>query len=161
MKFVKINSPLVIGVEQQNLKVQFAHVDLVDGVWTNRSYFSECRDFIGDVLYATEKQCAICVYGFQYCPKKNPINKEKCQIAMEFPSEETKNLFLNNLTMLEKLSIDFIPKKVYHDPKLPFVVLVFNNFWNKTIFGMSFLTFILKCLCYELNQEENLLDQIR
>jgi len=158
MNFNLRESPTVIGVEDQSLVVQFAHVAKVNDVWQNQTYFSECRDFMGDAIYATEINEAVDIYGFRYDPKENPLRTDRCSIGIRFPDKETQQQFSTNLPMLIKLGIK--PSFVSVDYDKLITILSFNKIWLKTTFGVSYLTFLLKCLCYELDPAQDLIDQI-
>ena len=161
MKFNKIVYQKNIGVEDQNLVVKFAHARLVNGKWQNQSDLSECRDFMGDCLYATDKNMAVEIYGFRFDPKATPLYKNKLAIAIEFPDAQTRQNFVKNLPhfwptqevfqMLDKWRLDL-------DANI--CVLTFDKLWNKSVFGLSYLTFLLKCMCYELNLKKDLFEQI-
>jgi len=161
MQFKLVKSPNEIGVEGQSLEVKFAHCILKKDTWTNVSYFSVCRDFMGDVVYANETKKPVSIYGFKYKPTPTKIlDSNTCNIGIHFPNLEVMNTFILNFPLLSKMKGIFKPLDIelfYGDL---IVVITLDKLWDKTTFGMSYITFILKCLCYKLEHEEDLLTQI-
>jgi hypothetical protein len=160
MNFNLEKAPKDIAVEDQNLEVEFAHCRKINGDWTNVSHFSVCRDFLGDTIYATEIDIPISIYGFKYDPKKNPLNKTNCSIGIKFPNMDTMQYFIQNYPRLFTMGTIFCPKTVDIFPQEQIIVLTFNKLWAKSTFAISYLSYILKCLCYKLDPNKNLLDQI-
>jgi len=159
MNFVEKKSNRDIGIEDQNLEVEFAHAKIVNGRWTNQSYFSVCRDFMGDCIYATEINKPVEIYGFYYNPKENPLYKTKTAVAMKFPDRDVMETFEKN--MYTHFPMDGIYNyKLTKDVKQNIIVVVLDKLWNKTTFGISYLTFVLKCMCYELTDQAFWLEQI-
>ena len=160
MNFNLKKTPDGIAVEGQNLEVEFAHCRKINGDWTNASHFSVCRDFLGDAIYATEIGKSVSIYGFRYDPKKNPLNKTNCAIGIKFPNMDTMQFFIQNYPRLFTMGKLFSPKTVDTFPQEQIIVLTFNKLWGKSTFAISYLSYILKCLCYELDPKKDLLDQI-
>jgi len=160
MNFNLKKTPDGIAVEGQNLEVEFAHCRKIDGDWTNVSHFSVCRDFLGDAIYATEIGKSVSIYGFKYDPKKNPLDPTNCSIGIKFPNMDTMQFFIQNYPRLFTMGKLFSPKTVDTFPQEQIIVLTFNKLWGKSTFAISYLSYILKCLCYELDPNKDLLDQI-
>ena len=160
MNFNLKKAPEGIAVEGQNLDVEFAHCRKINGDWTNVSHFSVCRDFLGDAIYATETNKSISIYGFRYDPKKNPLDPTNCSIGIKFPDLSTMNNFIVNFNILSKMPKIFKAKNlnIFQDKLI--IVVVFNKLWGKSTFAISYLSYILKCFCYELDPNKDLLDQI-
>ena len=149
-----------IGVENQTLEVEFAHCRKIDGNWTNQTDFSVCRDFMGDAIYAMEIGKTVGIYGFSYNPKKTPLYTNKCVVGVRFPNIGVMNQFILNFSLLSKMPKIFAVKDmdIFYDDLI--IVLTFNSLWGKSTFAISYLTFLLKCMCYELDHDKDLLNQI-
>jgi len=93
-----------------------------------------------------------------YDPKENPLRTDRCSIGMLFPDKETQERFSINLPMSTVLGIK--PGYVSVDYDKLITIVSFNKIWLKTTFGISYLTFLLKCLCYELDPAQDLIDQM-
>ena len=160
MNFNLKKTPDGIAVEEQNLEVEFAHCRKIGGDWINVSHFSVCRDFLGDAIYATEIGKPVSIYGFKYDPKKDPLDPTNCSIGIKFPDLSTMNNFLVNFPFLSKMPKIFKTKDLSIFQNDLIVVVVFNKLWGKSTFAISYLSYILKCLCYDLDPKKDLLDQI-
>lgn len=146
MKFKTTESPNKIGVESQNVVIKFCFAKQTKpDLYENMSYWSECRDFLGDVIYSIYKKEPIQIYGFEYNPNTNPIDTEHTTLGMRFPDTKTLNTFLHNLS---NYNLDV--KEILYLQKSPqTLVIKLDPSWQKTTLSISYLTFILKCLAYE------------
>lgn len=150
-----------IAVEDQNLVVKFAHVNTVNGVWTNVTDFSECRDFMGDALYADHTKKNLKIYGFTCEPLVRTLAKSSVCIGIEFPSQDVMDIFLKNYPVMMPVEDVFKDKGVILFPDKLIAVIKFKALWKKSIFGISYLTFLLKSLCYTLDSNKDLMTQIK
>lgn len=166
MRFKTTNSPEQLGVEDQDLNVKFCFAkQTTDELFENMTYWSECRDFMGDAVCGMHDMENKRIYGFTYDPTDKPLETIYTCIGMRFPDTATRNLFITQLPIL----VDFLKKF-----DLPYgflhykcvgssltLVLTADPFWQATTFNISFITFLLKSICWELpNDGRDLLDKI-
>ena len=94
MKFKTTKSPNEIGVEDQDLVVKFCFAKQTQpDLYENMTYWSECRDFMGDVVCAMHDNQTKEIYGFKYNPETHPLEVNQCIIGIRFPNAETRNTF--------------------------------------------------------------------
>jgi hypothetical protein len=118
----------------------------------------KCRDFLGDVLVATDTNAKQSIYGFSYDPKKDmPIDKNNLTLLLKFPNTEMLDNFRNNLVIIDTVDADNmqqISKLSPTDDPLIWVLQA-GKFWQKNIPLISFYTFLLKCMCVKYDNPNN------
>ena len=165
MKFKTTKSPQVIGVEDQDLVVKFCFAKQTqEELYENMTYWSECRDFMGDAVCGMADGKEKYIYGFKYNPKEKPLDMNHCIIGMRFPNAETQKTFFENVKFIEDFMAKFeLPyvwsvRKFQGSPKT--IAITLNNFWQQTTFNISFITFLLKSICWKLDTTKPLLEAI-
>lgn len=156
-----------IGVETQDLVVKFGFcTEKEPGNYTNLTDLSECRDFLGDTVYANLTNSIASIYGFNYNPKTNgTLDKDHTTLGISMPTEETRNLFIKNFNHykqeLETLLQNPFNETLYvfdNDNKM--LVFKADTFWQQSTVGISLLSYILKCLCWELDTSKDFLSAV-
>lgn len=151
-----------IGVEEQDLVIKFAFLVGEDNIWKNINDFSECRDFLGDVVYASHTNTNILgLYGFFYDPKNTGhLDKTSTNLGMKFPTITERDIFLKNYETWApifnkdlELSLDGSVTIFENDPTIICVHL--DPAWQQTCVSISLLSYILKSLCWYLSDDTN------
>lgn len=132
-----------------DIRMSFARRDK-DGHYVNIHEFVKCRDFLGDVLHAVEEKKSVGIYGFKYNPKKmlQPY-KNKTLIVCTFPTDESRNNFIANFHRLGQFDKKIRLYGVENHNN--FILVEGDRVWMKSVAGISFFTFLLKCIGYKLN----------
>lgn len=165
MKFKTTKSPHKIGVEDQDLVVKFCFAKQTQPeLHENMTYWSECRDFMGDAVCAMHDGKEKSIYGFKYNPVTHPLEFNQCIIGIRFPNAETRKTFDSQLSRIEEFATQYkLPFKYYINkfkgsPNTR--VIHMTPFWQKTTFNISLMTFLLKAICWKLNPDMELLTAI-
>ena len=165
MKFKTTKSPYIINVEDQDLVVKFCFARQTQpDLYENMTYWSECRDFMGDAVCAIHDNKTKEIYGFKYNPVTHPLEQTQCIIGIRFPNAETRKTFNSQLERLEefatqyKLPFTYYVNKCSGSPNT--CVIHMTPFWQKTTFNISLMTFLLKSLCWKLDPDKELLTAI-
>jgi hypothetical protein len=159
MKFEVTEYNKGIGVESQDLEVQFAFaVKGKDDTYTNICDFSICRDFLGDVVVAnvTGKSCSI--YGFSYNPKKQKkMDMAHTYLALRSTPEVLQS-FKENLNRFRSWLGNMIGHHNYFNiievDTSDVIVVQCNPWWQTTTVGISYLSYLFKCLCWKLPEDK-------
>ncbi len=154
MKFKHREAPRTFAVDTQAYKIEFCLArHTTAGIWTNQTYWSECRDFMGDAIYAHATEADVYVYGFSYTPTyKLPITYSA--FGMKFQDEETKNKFVKNFWRMEDFDClaNTKPAELITFDKDPLTIVVkADKLWNKSMLTVSLYTFLLKCCIYAID----------
>ena len=130
------------------LKMAFARVagDSVDRIhpWV------KCRDFLGDVIWATDTNKSKSIYGLTYDPANDlPIEKDSLTLLLKFPDTKMLDIFLKNQSILDTLEKNNKqPSSIFYATNDKEILLVkASPFWQQNIPMLSFYTFILKVMC--------------
>ena len=162
-KFVETIFNQNLAEINQTLDVRFAWaVPKSRGVVTNSIPFVKCRDFLGDCLYATEKDKKQSIYGFSFDPKKQTYCKSSTKLLLQFPNVESFQNFNNNLQHLHNIEENFKYKKTVVKQVAENTLLVIGSSqWIRNIVSVSFYTFILKCISYKLTNQIPFWDAVK
>lgn len=170
MKFINKETPVGIAVEGQDLEVEFAFMGPVESgeeeTYTNLSYWSVCRDFLGDTICATVDKKTVGIYGFSHDGKNNPIIQERTMLGMKFPNAATLRTFKRNFMKYKPWIVTTVsPARrtmncfVFEEDLV--VMVTADKVWQQTTVGISLLSFILKGLCWSFEENlENPIDAI-
>lgn len=149
----------------QNLSTKFAFVDKDNnGVYTNAHPFVQCRDFLGDALLAQKEKKRKSIYGFTFDGKTQHFLEDKTRLVILLPNATTLENTLNNLGMLHELEniVGGICKtkisRIKDNPSM--LMVVGSNFWLKSIFNISLYSYLIKCLGYSLNHNQNIFENM-
>lgn len=132
---------------RQSLDIRMAFVRKgKDGHYTNIHEFVKCRDFMGDVLHAIQAKKAVKIYGFSYNPKNQlaPYSR-KFMVACKFPDVTSRANFIVNSHILKKYDSKV---KLTILPDQDFILVEASPLWVRSVAGLSFFTFLLKCIGY-------------
>ena len=127
------------------------------GLFTNVHPFVQCRDFMGDVLWANQQKNDVSIYGFSYNGKtKAQLPVKSFHIAIKFPEQENLQNFIKNYSIFGTKIENQYGLSLYTDilvdfPKSLLVVLEVPTYWKQSIHNLSLLTFIYKCFGYKLD----------
>lgn len=147
----------------QEKQITFAFANLNE----NKSTISEvfypvkCRDFLGDCLFAEETGGKVQIYGFVFDPSIQKLDKDETRFVIKFADTDTKELFVNNLEILKTIE-EMIGVSKTNLTELNKLTLFSegDKFWMRTIFLISFYSFIFKALCYEYKDKRNWLEEL-
>ena len=162
MKFTEKKFDQALAEIKQTLDVKFAFIRRIGvGHYTNSHPFVKCRDFLGDCLYAIEKQERQAIYGFSFDPAKQKIYKKKTMLVMQFPDRASRINFCSNIEKVNtELSKAYKENIVVHLESDDYAIIVASNFWIKTVAALSYFTFVLKCACYPCKPFQTLFQQL-
>lgn len=161
MKFTVKTYNKNIAEEEQSLAVQFAFARKdAKGKFFNLSDFSVCRDFLGDVVVANVTNQPSVIYGFQYDPNKQAkLDSEHTYLALK-SSPEVLEQFKANLKRFSSWWEIMVGHKHNYcnvieldNPEI--IVVQCNPWWQKTTVGISYLSFILKVLCWDYDENSS------
>lgn len=138
------------------LKMAFARVagDSVDRI----HQWVKCRDFLGDVLWATDTNKSKSIYGLTYDPAEDlPIEKNSLTLLLKFPDTEMLDIFLKNQSILDTLEKNNEqPSSIFYATDDKEILLVkASPFWQQNIPMLSFYTYILKVMCVPYKNPSN------
>ena len=103
MKFKTTKSPHEIGVEDQDLVVKFCFAKQTQPeLHENMTYWSECRDFMGDAVCAMHDGKEKSIYGFKYNLSYLVTNEEESS-SSKFVKAKDLGIPIINETKLMKL----------------------------------------------------------
>lgn len=139
----------------QSLVIKFSFVQRVKpGHYKNLFDFVQCRDFLSDSIVAEALKKKVSIYGFSYNGKKTKAVQNYTILALEFPSEEVKELWKQNW--------DFYKKELQKKTKVPLgswfdtgglhLIVKGPKFWRQSTAALSFYTFIMKGCGYTLDK---------
>lgn len=135
------------------------------GKFTNVHPFVQCRDFMGDVLWANQQKKNVSIYGFSYNGKtKAPLPVKSFHIAIKFPERANLDNFYTNYTIFGcqienhygiQLTLD-------HQADLDqnLLLLEVPTYWKQSNHNLSLLTFIYKCFGYKLDTTKPFTDAV-
>lgn len=159
MKFITKTYNKHIAEEGQDLEVQFAFARKTeDANFFNLSDFSVCRDFLGDVVVANVTNEPSVIYGFKYDPTTQAkLDLEHTYLALK-SSPEVLEQFKANLKRFRSWWEIMIGHGHNYCNILEFdkpgtIVVQCNPWWQKTTVGISYLSFILKALCWDYDKD--------
>jgi hypothetical protein len=166
MKVIEKVKKIHIAVENQDLDVEFCFVTPEGEDYKAISYWSVCRDFLGDVVCASTFGTTANIYGFSHDGKKDPLYEKATLLGMKFPNQESLYTFLKNLTAYKKFittkaqtSRKTITYQIMDDGLT--IVVIADKMWQKTTVGISLFSFLLKGMCWDFDETyENLFDAI-
>ena len=135
------------------------------GKFTNVHPFVQCRDFMGDVLWANEQKKNIFIYGFSYKGKtKASLPIKSFHIAIKFPERANlDNFFINYALFGNQMENHYGFKLLVDhqaDPDKNLLVLEVPTYWKQSIHNLSLLTFIYKCFGYKLDTTKSFTDAV-
>ena len=138
------------------LKMAFARVagDSVDRI----HHWVKCRDFLGDVIWATDTNKKKSIYGLTYNPAEDlPIEKDSLTLLLKFPNTSMLESFLKNQSILDTLEKNNKqPNSIFYNTDDKEILLVkASKFWQQNIPMLSFYTFILKVMCVDYENPTN------
>lgn len=138
------------------LKMSFARVagDSVDRI----HHWVKCRDFLGDILWATDTNKKKSIYGLTYDPAEDlPIEKDSLTLLLKFPNTQMLESFLKNQSILDTLEKNNEqPSSIFYATDDKEILLVkASPFWQQNIPVLSFYTFILKVMCIPYKDPSN------
>lgn len=155
LKKLNENDRLSEIMQQVDIKFAYCYTHFEeDGstVVEQTSSFFKCRDFFADILCSRFTNSNEKIYGFQWDLSK-PFDVDFTTLLIKFPNDQTQQNFINNFYILKGLS----KQNNFFDPFFEYIkenarILYFNadRWFQDSTFGISLLTFILKCLSYEL-----------
>ena len=110
----------------------------------------KCRDFLGDFLWSKVNKSPVSIFGLEYDFSKNPYDEEVFRLSLEFPDNETKEIFLKNLNFLhEKEKKAEVSEFCLLETQDPLTLIIeANPIWQSTIWKTSLYSFYLKIMCY-------------
>ena len=135
------------------------------GKFTNVHPFVQCRDFMGDVLWANEQKRHANIYGFSYNGKtKAQLPVTSFHIAIKFPERVNLDNFYTNYAIFGsqmenhyglQLTLDH-----YADLNQNLLLLEVPTYWKQSNHNLSLLTFIYKCFGYKLDTTKSFTDAV-
>lgn len=159
MKFITKTYNKHIAEEGQDLEVQFAFARKTeDANFFNLSDFSVCRDFLGDVVVANVTNEPSVIYGFKYDPTTQAkLDLEHTYLALK-SSPEVLEQFKVNLKRYRSWWEIMVGHghnycNIIEFDKPGIIVVQCNSWWQKTTVGISYLSFILKALCWDYDKD--------
>jgi hypothetical protein len=157
MKFITKTYNKHIAEEEQDLEVQFAFARKSDtNTFHNISDFSVCRDFLGDVVVANVTNKPSVIYGFKYDPETQAkLDLTHTYLALK-SSPEVLEQFKVNLKRFRSwweimVGNNYCNIIEVDNPEI--LVVQCNPWWQKTTVGISYLSFILKALCWDYDED--------
>lgn len=157
MKYIHTNFTNKYAEIHQTLEIKFSFVKRVKaGIYTNLFAFVKCRDFLGDVLCAEHDKKKYSIYGFSYDGKKSMRVQTSTMLALEFPSQEVKEQWLQNWnTYKEQLaSISKISMGTVYNQNGNYILLKAPKIWSQSVATLSYYTFLLKGMGYKLENND-------
>jgi hypothetical protein len=138
------------------LKMAFARVagDSIDRI----HHWIKCRDFLGDIIWATDTNTKKSIYGLTYDPAEDlPIEKDSLTLLLKFPNSRMLDIFLKNQSILDTLEKNNEqPSSIFYTTDDKNILLVkASKFWQQNIPMLSFYTFILKVMCVPYKDHSN------
>jgi hypothetical protein len=143
------------------LKMAFARIagDSVDRI----HHWVKCRDFLGDIIWATDTNTKKSIYGLTYDPVEDlPIEKDSLTLLLKFPDTKMLDTFFKNQSILDTLEKNNKqPSSVFYATNDEKIILVkASQFWQQNIPVLSFYTFILKVMCVQYENPVNWLVEL-
>lgn len=131
----------------QSLPIKFAFVNKVTDTEYEEVFVPfVCRDFFTDVLWATENNKPVNVYGFAFDPKKSSYDKNATRLAVYFPDEETRMRFQrqSNLILdIVEAANDCDPRKEYPVNNLT-IIIEADSYWQSRAYLLSLYTGLIR-----------------
>jgi len=147
-----------LGEIFQSLELKMSFAQLTDTTVARIHDWIKCRDFLGDVIYATQSGKAYSIYGFKYDPATDiPIDKNNFNLLLKFPNTKMLDNFMNNMVIVNDLCKKNKKKLpvVYKTQEPLVIVLQSSKCWQLNIPLLSFYTFILKIMCAKYKDPMN------
>lgn len=144
------------GEIYQQLKVKFSFVlNKGPGVFRMAFPYINCRDFLGDALWAKEKKKVFHLYGFSFNPEEIVL-QPPCSLAVQFPATMLYENFNSNLPLLHKLEKEngFKPTKVFSTDKKNEYIVIGDKGWVAKTPLISFYTFLIKIMSFQANMAD-------
>src|SRR5437868_107874 len=85
---------------QQQIPIRLAFATVCGDEVTRIHEFVKCRDFLGDVVWATANQKSMDIYGFTIDPSKQIIDKEVTTLLLEINKEDVYKRFQKQLSII-------------------------------------------------------------
>lgn len=147
-----------LGEIMQALELKMSFAQLKPKTVARIHDWIKCRDFLGDVIYATETGKPFGIYGFKYDPATDiPIDKNNFNLLLKFPNKKMLDAFMGNMIIINDLCKKNKKKLpvVYNTQDELIIVLKSSKYWQLNIPLLSFYTFILKIMCVEYKDPMN------
>lgn len=125
-----------------------------------------CRDYFGDAIYSEQEKKNTSIFGFSWGPlhPERVLDRDKTRLAFQSASETDFKNFKENLGILNKIEKDNGLEKTKfteaEDEKDYQILIEGDTKWMSSIFLISLYTFLLKCMCYEIENKADWLDCI-
>lgn len=146
----------------QNIPAKFSFFNYTEDNKIQRLHeWCQCRDFLGDVLYVNRYNTSSGIYGFSVSKERVPINQEKLQLLVKFPSRLVRDNFKENLSILHGIEEEngISLTTIKQNSALTFVIEA-DPFWQRGIPFISFYTYILKIMMYKYTDKEKWEDEL-
>lgn len=120
----------------------------------------KCRDFLHDIVHATQTSGEFYLYSMRYSGKETPIDLDVLRFLLIFPDKATFEIFQENLEELNRICSDagFGPVEVTQIPNTLTLILETDPEWLTTAMMLSVFTFLCKLACYKPDADSTFLD---
>lgn len=124
--------------------------------------FVKCRDFLVDAIGCGLVDRKFSIYGFQYNEGKAGLDLSGSYLAHQFQNQKDRDCFEGNLHHLHKIEEQngFSPTEVFQSGnEKDQVISVGDSKWLKSCLTFSLYTYLLRIMCYPLNQDKDWLQK--
>lgn len=157
--------------ENQQKQITFSYAKQEEeDTYTNLIPFVHCRDFLSDVRITELLDIYISIYGLYYDPKYTPNHViDKLRLILKFDNKYPEELFnfIKNLQYINTLESFYKIKETTHqelttdvNDEHTYLLIETDIFWYSHPITISFYTFFLRCLTYDIDNKTPFWDQI-
>lgn len=134
----------------QAVEVKLAFLNKVGREYTQAHATVQCRDFLGDCIWAESVGKRAFIYSFEFDPTKQHLDKDKVRLSLKFPDENTYNLFHTNFKSVQyKDSLAGVAISKLYKTNQPLTIIVeASKYWQSAQWKISLYTYYLKLACY-------------
>lgn len=162
-KFIETTFKNNLAQIVQPFVVLFSYAKKTDDGYTNSTPWFMCRDFLGDIVQAHHTEKQVSIYGFTAKHDNTPQPKTKLELAIKFKLVKDARNFKENIERFRadmEADLKVSLGKVIETDDKKVIVMSAPVFWRKTIPAISFYSFLIKCLSYQIPHNQNVWDVV-
>jgi len=129
------------------------------GDWQLIHTWVQCREYFNELLmknYHSDEFSFDEVHGFQYEHDKFPMDLSRTVIALKFPSKDSMNMFIHNLSVLHTIEEinDVADRTVIHQATTHdrTILVIASKFWIQKALLLNIYTLVLKAMCFDIKK---------
>lgn len=141
-------------------EVKFAFAtETSTGEWQLIHTWVKCREYFNELLmknYHSDEFSFDEVHGFQYEHDKFPMDLSRTVMALKFPSKDSMNMFIDNLSVLHAIEEinDVADRTVIHQATTHdnTILVIASKFWIQKALLLNIYTLVLKAMCFDIKK---------